>query len=100
MSTTIAAITDPLPGAREYETGGGWGNSIEWTAPEQFKADLSCDTLYGVVGWKPRIPHVGDILKAKFQKSTIWFVFVSVDPQRDPSDMFFAKVRIYKQEMK
>lgn len=74
--------------ARIYEIGGVWGAAINWWrfAPEK-------DT-FKVVGWLYRIPMVGDELRSVMKSGrTARFVFVSVEPQRDPPDMFFAEVR-------
>lgn len=84
----------------EYIVGGGWGNAIEWSRPEQFSVDNASDTLFTVHGWKSRIPEIGDTLKAEFLKSWKWFTFVTVKPCDDPPDMFFAEVRCIRQEMK
>jgi len=66
-----------------YKTGGGWGNAINWTSWEKRK----------VVGWKPRKPHVGDLLEANMESGRVYVLrFVKVELCGDPQDMFFATV--------
>lgn len=72
----------------EYRVGGGWGNRIEWMS--DFKTPAK---QFRVVGWKPTIPDKGDVMTAQMQSGkTARFVFLTVEPQQDPPDMFFADV--------
>jgi len=84
----------------EYLIGGGWGNSINWTDREQFNGPWEAGRVFHVVGWKRRIPQVGDTLRGEFRKSVIWFRFTKVDRCGDPEDMFFAEVTPIRQEMR
>lgn len=73
-----------------YHTGGGWGDRITWENNDQFKTP---GTHFKVVGWKQRIPQVGDILLSQFQSGLRKFKFTEVSPSKTgPSDMFFAIV--------
>ena len=73
----------PRGDARTYETGGTWGNSIQWF-------DV---TKRSVVGWRTPRPRIGDILKSPMQSGRIGlFVFTEVHYKQDPPDMFFATV--------
>lgn len=61
-----------------------WGNNIRW---------IDFDTR-SIVGHQHKIPVKGDFLLSKMTNGKIVkFKFVDVYPQRDPSDMFFAKVK-------
>lgn len=85
--------------SNQFKMGGGWGNRIEWTYPNQFK-DVENQKTFRCHGWKTPRPNVGDTLLAEFESSWITFEFVSVDYCDDPADMFFATVRPIKQELK
>lgn len=85
--------------AIEYRIGGDWGDSIQWFPSDQWN-DSVVKKLYSVVGWKDQKPKPKDILIGEFQRSWITFEFVSVEYKINPPDMFFAKVRPIKQEMK
>lgn len=90
-----------MTGTMEYEIGGGWGDSIEWFGPEQFDdRPITDESKFQVVGWKARRPKISDTLKGEFEKSWVWFKFVSVDYKSNPPDMFFATVTPIKQEVK
>ena len=82
-----------------FTIGGGWGDRIQWN-DESIFSNLTDKTKFHLTGWKEQIPKEGDILRGDFVKSTIWFKFKSVDRQRDPSDMFFAEVVPFRQDMK
>ena len=84
----------------EYEIGGGWGNAINWFPDNQFNEPFGPDKTFRVIGWKPRIPRVGDTIKGEFEKSWIWFEFVEVERCGDPRDMFFGTVQATQQERK
>lgn len=90
----------PLKG--DYKVGGGWGDAINWFPDsKQFKTTpLAEGAKYGVVGWKSRIPQVGQTLLAEFTGSWVLFEFIEVKPQTNPSDMFFATVTPIDQVMK
>jgi hypothetical protein len=77
-------------------------NSIlTWTNIEQFeKRPLADGELYDMVGFLWTKPKVGQTVCAEFERSWIQFEFVEVNPCRDPHDMFFAKVKPIKQELK
>lgn len=62
----------------DYKYGGDWHDAIEW-----FNFDLK-----KVVGWKKRIPEVGDILLTSTNK----YVFKEITRCSDPKDMFFGIV--------
>lgn len=83
--------------AHTYYTGGGWGDRIAWMNKEQFEQP---GTQFKVVGWKPRIPRVGDFLLGRFGKGVARFQFAEVEPTGDPPDMFFATVNFvgYEEE--
>ena len=67
-----------------FKEGGGWGNAINWMDWEQRR----------IVGWKTPKPQIGDILHAQMQSGQVAeFEFVSVEPCRNPQDMFFATVK-------
>lgn len=86
----------------DYELGGGWGNSIQLSNPEQFKY-FNMDTIFNVHGWKsyPQSkPKVGDTLVGEFEKSWMKFEFIEVEYKYDPPDMFFAKVKLIEREEK
>jgi hypothetical protein len=85
----------------DYGIGGIWGSSIQWsssTAFDNWTGDE--EQLFDVTGFKQQTPKVGQTLSGDFNKSIIVFKFVSVERCRDPSDMFFAKVKPFKQMMK
>jgi len=79
-----------------------WGNHIDWTdsAVAQFKQHIDGNTIFDVWGHLPIVPEVGDTYLAEFQRTFMKFVFVEVKRESDPPDMFFAKVKIIKQELK
>ena len=90
--------SDPTP-KRVYYTGGGWGAHIKWWDFEQFK-NINEHKTFRCWGHQPVLPQEGDILVGDFERSTITFEFVKVEPERDPPDMFFADVKPIKQELK
>jgi hypothetical protein len=68
-------------GAVVYEVGGGWGDAI------------NVMDGWSVVGWKYRIPEVGDELRVPMRSgTTMRCAFVKIKRCGDPSDMFFADV--------
>ena len=83
----------------DFSIGGGWGNAIIWTRPEQFDC-LSCDSRLDCHGWKRDIPKVGSTLSAEMERSWLFFEFVEVRRCGDPPDMFFAVVKPLRQVMK
>ena len=87
--------------ANKYKIGGGWGDSIQWQHPERFmKEELTSESLFAVYGFKQKMPKIGDTLIGEFTKSYMHFVFTEVEPCTDPSDMFFATVRLTGQNLK
>jgi len=84
----------------DYLIGGGWGNSIQWTRPEQFNGELTYDSRFDCHGWQRNIPEEGDSLKAEMERSWLILEFVSVRRCGDPPDMFFAAVKPVRQIMK
>lgn len=81
---------------QDFKIHGGWGDSIEWSDIEQFNKNANETTLFGVVGWLPDIPKIGQTLYGEFVNSHRLFKFVSIERQLDPRDMFFGKVRCIK----
>jgi hypothetical protein len=82
-----------------YKMENSWGNTISWTIPDQFLNPKERET-FDCHGWQYRRPEIGDHLLAEFVKSWMTFEFVEVEYCRDPTDMFFAKVRPIKMELK
>lgn len=77
-----------------------WGANIVLTRPDEFhKLDLEKD-LVPVGGHRTPRPLPGHTLVGEFQKSWIKFCFIEVEYCRDPSDMFFAKVKAVEQHTK
>lgn len=83
-----------------YEIGGGLGNSVAWDDVNKFGKPFTEKTKFSVHGFQRFRPKVGDILKGEFEKSTMWFRFISVKLYTDPSDMFHAEVVPMHQEPK
>lgn len=80
----------PRQDARVFDTRTAvWGNNVEWT-------DIASRH---VVGWTEPLPQVGDVLKSPMASGKVGlFVFVKVDPCRDPDDMFFGQVEQFGYE--
>lgn len=76
--------------------GGCWGNKIEW-----FTCDFANED-FKVAGWKPLedAPQVGWVIKAEMSQSWVWFEIIEIDWQRDPADMFFARLEPIAQQRK
>lgn len=86
---------------RLYEIGGSWGDAIFWNGGEQFgEKPLTDEHTFSCHGWKSDMPRVGDHLRGEFVRSWMTFEFTEVEPCQNPRDMFFAKVKPIKQEMK
>lgn len=67
-----------------YQTGGGWGDRIAF---QDYKKGT-------VVGYKPRIPRVGDLLHAELQSGrTGVFRFTEIE-LTSVHDMFFGHVEV------
>ena len=85
----------------DFKIGGGWGNHINWRDLNQF-SEFTKDTIFHVYGHMPTRPQKGQTLMDEFKKSFMLFEFVNVEYCRDPSDMFFADVkmiaRFFKEE--
>lgn len=90
----------PLKG--DYKVGGGWGDAINWHPySSQFDTTPLADgAKYGVVGWKSKIPNVGQTLMAEFTNSWMLFEFTVVRLCDDPKGMFFATVTPVDQVLK
>jgi hypothetical protein len=72
-----------------YKIGGSWGDAIEWRDVENGL----------VVGWKCRIPYVGDVLMAPMKSGRIGrYRFLSIKRKYDPPDMFFGIVEFERYE--
>lgn len=68
-----------------YTIGGGWGDLIEWRR--------TSNEASRVVGWKRRIPLVGDVLLAPMESGkTGRYRFMKIKRPGNPIDMFFADV--------
>jgi len=90
-----------MPFKSDYKMSNGWGDAIQWSDVKQFnERPLAKDQLYDVIGWKSRRPKVGQTLLAEFENSWMLFEFAEVKYIQDPHDMFFAKVKPIKQEIK
>ncbi len=71
-----------------YTVGGGWGDAISWS-------DYDKRRVYGFKGRKPQIGGLleCDLIKGDTkERKTGVFRFISIEPCRDPHDMFFANV--------
>jgi len=87
---------DIMQGHHQLDAG-GWGDNISLFYPDEFgDVDLNTETVK-VVGHKPTMPRVGEIVIGEFDQSFIQFEIVSVDPCDNPVDMFFAQMRATKQ---
>ena len=84
----------------DYTIHGGWGDHIEWLDSDQFKVAPTPKTLYRVYGHSPNIPTKGQTLVGEFTRTFMKFEFVNVNRETDPSDMFFADVKIIGQFLK
>ena len=100
--TTNAAKEDRSASdcSADFAIGGGWGDAINWTRPEQFNAPYGYESRFDCHGWKWNKPQVGDTLKAEMERSWMIFEFVEVKPCGDPPDMFFAVVKPIHQILK
>lgn len=76
----------------DYEISNNWGCSVVWSNTSQFKK-WNKETIFDVSGHQAVIPKIGQTLKGDFAKATIVFEFISVSTCRNPTDMFFAKVK-------
>ncbi len=86
--------------SQEYDMGSGWGDCLNWVKPEEFSKPFGGRKKFAIIGHKPRIPNIGDTLKAEFQKTWKYFKFVSVSRLGDPPDMFSADVVCIREEPK
>lgn len=89
QTTNCALMIATMTKARTYETGGVWGDKIDWFPSDQFSKPK---THFQVCGWKSRKPRKGDFLESEFGKGRARFQFTKVEPTGDPPDMFFGTV--------
>lgn len=83
----------------DFEIGGHWGDRLEWTEEPDWE-NLTEESVLHMAGWKTPHPKVGQTMKVEMQNSWMLFEFIEIKPCKDPRDMFFAKVKPIKQEMK
>lgn len=85
-----------VKGKTTFEMGGGWGDRIEifnWSETPNKKH------LPRITGWKNPLPKNGDLLKVQMKSGkTGIFEIVNIKYCDNPSDMFFADIKLLKYE--